>query len=50
MWTPSGHTDDVTSVAVSADEKRVVSGSADKHVKIWDVETGVEVSSCVGMW
>ena len=30
----------VDSVAVSADGKRIVSGSGDKKVKVWDAETG----------
>ena len=30
----------VKSVAVSGDGKRVVSGSGDKTVRVWDVETG----------
>ena len=29
-------------MAVSADGRRVVSGSDDKTVRIWDMETGVE--------
>ena len=36
----------VTSVAFSADAKRIVSG-ADMRVKIFDVETGAEVSTFV---
>ena len=44
MHTLAGHSSYVTSVAISADGKRVVSGSMDKTVKIWDVETGTEVS------
>ena len=43
--TLAGHSDRVLSVAISADGKRVVSGGSwDKTVKIWDVETGAEVS------
>ena len=44
-----GHTRDVNSVAFSPNGNRVVSGSDDKLVKIWDTETGVEVSSFVGV-
>ena len=42
--TLAGHSGMVFSVAISADGKRVASGSMDKTVKIWDVETGTEVS------
>ena len=41
--TLAGHSDDVNSVAISADGKRVVSGSVDKTVKIWDADLGAEV-------
>jgi WD40 repeat protein len=37
----------LTSVAISADGKRVFSGSKDKLVKFWDMETGAEVSRFV---
>ena len=49
MRTLTGHSDSVESVAFSRDGTRVVSGSADWQVKIWDVETGTEVSSVVGV-
>jgi len=39
-----GHTSFVTSVAFSHDGKRVVSGSDDNTVRIWDAETGQTVS------
>jgi len=35
-----GHTDTVYAVAITADEKKVVSGSRDSTVRIWDVKTG----------
>ena len=40
-----GHRGDVTSVAFTPDGRHVLSGSRDKLVKIWDAETGAEVSS-----
>ena len=44
-----GHLADVLSVAVSADGNSIVSGSSDNLVKVWDVETGTEVSIFVGI-
>jgi WD40 repeat protein len=38
-----GHSDYVWSVAFSYDGSRVVSGSSDKTIRIWDVETGKTV-------
>ena len=47
--TLEGHSGLVYSVAISADGMRVVSGSTDETVKIWDVETGAEVKGlCSG--
>ena len=40
----TGHEGKVTSVAFSSDGKRVVSGSEDTLVKLWDAATGVQVS------
>jgi len=45
MHTLVGHSGSVRSVAFSPNGNRVVSGSSDTFVKIWDVATGVEVSS-----
>jgi len=56
-WNPDcpvlGHSHVVNSVAFSPDGNRVVSGSDDTSVKIWDVATGALVSSFVvlrGVW
>lgn len=42
------HSDAVYSVAFSPDGTRIVSGSADRLVKICDAATGREVSSLMG--
>ena len=47
VCTMEGHESCVYSVAFSPDGKRVVSGSHDRLVKIWNAETGEEVRSCV---
>ena len=48
VWNPecpvAGHTDEVISVDFSPDGKQLVSGSRDMLVKIWNTETGAEVS------
>ena len=49
MCTLTGHEGEINSVAFSVDGKRVVSGSCDHLVKIWNSETGAEVSSFVGV-
>ena len=41
----TGHSKTVQEVALSRDGKRAASASHDKLVKIWNVETGAEVSS-----
>ena len=40
-----GHTEELRSVSFTPDGTRVISASKDKLVKIWDLETGAEVSS-----
>ncbi|CDF34217.1 WD40-repeat containing protein [Chondrus crispus] len=42
-----GHTHGVHSVAMSGDGRRVVSGSADKSVRVWDVETGAQIGDAL---
>ena len=40
-----GHTDHVVAVAISNDGSKTVSGSWDKTVRVWSMETG-EVPAC----
>ena len=47
--TLTGHSSSVFSVAFSPDGTRVVSGSDDMLVKIWDAATGAEVTSSLGV-
>ncbi len=35
-----GHTDFVNAVAISVDSGKIVSGSRDKTVRVWSMETG----------
>ena len=44
-----GHKAGVDSVSFSPDGTRIVSGSRDKLVKIWDAATGAQVRSFVWM-
>jgi len=44
-YTLPGHSDIVHTVALSRDGRRAASGSWDTFVKIWNTETGAEVSS-----
>jgi len=43
-----GHQDGVTSLALSPDGKRIISGSLDKTIKVWAVETGNELMTLQG--
>ena len=45
----TGHTGPVVSVAFSQDGKRIVSGSHDRLVKIWNAETGATVTTFEGV-
>ncbi|WP_077920334.1 cytochrome D1 domain-containing protein [Spirosoma sp. 209] len=45
---PIGHTNHVFSVALSSDGRYALSGSYDKTVKLWEVETGREVRTFTG--
>ena len=44
----SGHSGDVYSVALSADGKKIVSGSWDRTVKIWDTDSGEVIHTLSG--
>src|SRR5262249_29413183 len=43
-----GHTDAVWCVCVSADGKRVLTGSADKSLRLWDADTGKQLRVFAG--
>jgi WD40 repeat protein len=47
-WSPlqmvlMGHEDSISSVAISCNGKRIVSGSDDSTIRVWDTATGAEV-------
>ncbi|UCC65657.1 MAG: DUF4062 domain-containing protein, partial [Anaerolineae bacterium] len=46
--TLQGHTSEVWAVAVTGDERWVVSGSADQTLKVWDLESGEELATLQG--
>src|SRR5207249_1024668 len=45
LW---GHTGPVSSVCFSPDGERIVSGSEDKTVTVWDAHTGQEIRTLKG--
>ena len=48
MYLLSGHADEVSSVAFSADGSKVVSGSDDNTVKIWSADNGEVLQTLSG--
>jgi WD40 repeat protein len=48
VFTLKGHKTWVRSVAVTPDSRFAISGSADETLKVWDLETGVEVRTLKG--
>jgi eukaryotic-like serine/threonine-protein kinase len=48
LMTFQGHESRVNSVSFSPDGKWIVSGSADKTIKVWDAATGVELKTLRG--
>ena len=42
-----GHTDHVRDVAISTDGTKIVSGSLDKTVRVWSMETGEVLASSI---
>ncbi|KAJ7213360.1 hypothetical protein C8J57DRAFT_1602078, partial [Mycena rebaudengoi] len=48
LMSMEGHSDGVNSVTFSPDGTRIVSGSDDKTVQIWDATTGTEVTKMEG--
>jgi WD40 repeat protein len=43
-----GHSEDVLTVAVTADGKRAVSASEDRTLKLWDLDTGLLIATFHG--
>lgn len=45
---PTGHTDGINSLCFSSDGKNIVSGSSDKTLKLWDLQTGLVLKTFKG--
>lgn len=50
LWVTRGHFGRINGLAVSADGRCIVSASADKTLKVWDVEIGREMRPLEGHW
>jgi len=48
ILTLRGHSGEVTSVAFSPDGKRIVSGSRDSTLKVWDAQTALALTKTAG--
>jgi hypothetical protein len=48
LCTLRGHTNGVLAVAIAQCDTRVISGSLDTTIRIWDIETGAEVRTLTG--
>ena len=48
LRTLTGHNDWVNAVAITPDGKKAVSGSGDDTLKVWDLDTGKEISTLTG--
>ena len=48
LMTLEGHSEIVMSVALSPDGRRIVSGSWDRSVRVWDAESGACVATLEG--
>lgn len=48
VYTLTGHTGKVTTMGISKDSKKLVSGSEDKTIKIWNLQTGHLIKTLEG--
>ena len=39
MHTFNAHNDDIESILITTDEKYIISGSYDKKIKLWNIES-----------